>query len=252
MTPAATIKPTHTGGASFGIDAPGVPIGLGTATAVCVAAATAVPHIRRWPWLRACAWTVAASCTVTLANYLHTTLRGKFQVWEDEFDQLALRGDETIVDLGCGRGAVLLAAAARLPRGRAIGVDLWRTVDQSGNHPEMTMANAPALGVADRVELLTADLRELPLPNASADVVLSSLAVHNLHHPRARDSALREAARILRPGGRFVLLDLAHVPRHAQLLTDAGLVDVHHRNAGWRLWLFGGAGARILTATRPG
>jgi arsenite methyltransferase len=68
-----------------------------------------------------------------LGFYLHTTLRGKFVVWADLLDQLHLRGDERILDMGCGRGAVLLMAAQRLTTGRAAGVDLWRNVDQSGN-----------------------------------------------------------------------------------------------------------------------
>jgi len=149
--------------------------GLAAATVSGLVAATAVTPVRgRW-WLRAFAWVVAVSCAVTLLSYLHGTLRGKFRIWEEELDRLALRGDETVVDLGCGRGLVLLAAAARLPRGRAIGVDVWRGVDQSGNGPEATRANADILGVADRVELHTADVRDLPLPDGCADVVVSSL-----------------------------------------------------------------------------
>ena len=96
------------------------------------------------------------------AAYLHTTLRGKFAVWAELLGQLNLRGDERILDLGCGRGAVLLLAAQHLTTGRAVGVDLWRRVDQSGNSPEATRRNALAEGVADRVELHTADMRALP------------------------------------------------------------------------------------------
>jgi arsenite methyltransferase len=124
-------------------------------------------------------------------------------------------------------------------------------VDQSGNSAEATAANARALGLADRVEVHTADLRELPLPDATADVVVSSLAFHNLPGAQDRDRALREAARILRPGGRLVVADLAHVDRYARTLAEAGLVDVRHRAAGWRFWWGGPFGARLLTATRP-
>src|SRR5436309_1123823 len=63
------------------------------------------------------------------ALYLHFTLRGKFLVWAELLDQLNLRGDERILDMGCGRGAVLLMAAQRLTTGRAVGVDLWRGAD---------------------------------------------------------------------------------------------------------------------------
>jgi methylase of polypeptide subunit release factors len=70
---------------------------------------------------------MAATGTVLLANagvYLHTTLRGKLRIWERELDRIRLTGDEQLLDLGCGRGAVLIAAARRLPTGRAVGVDL--------------------------------------------------------------------------------------------------------------------------------
>src|ERR1041384_2508906 len=75
------------------------------------------------------------SCTALsiIGLGLHTSRRGKFLVWEELLDGLHLRGDERVLDLGCGRGAVLLLAAQRLTTGWAVGVDLWHTADQSGN-----------------------------------------------------------------------------------------------------------------------
>jgi SAM-dependent methyltransferase len=72
--------------------------------------------------------------------YVHATRRGKFAVWEDLLRELAFRGDERVLDIGCGRGAVLLMAAKQLPVGRAAGLD------QSGNRPEAPLANADAEG----------------------------------------------------------------------------------------------------------
>lgn len=176
-----------------------------------------------------------ANLVATVAFYAHTTRVGKFHAWARVLDELALRGDETVLDLGCGRGAVLLAAAKRLPRGRAIGVDLWRA-DQSGNSPEQTLTNAVVEDVADRVEVRTADITELPLDDGSVDVVLSSLAVHNLPNRTARETAIREAARVLRPGGRLVIADLWATRQHANQLRELGFTDVERRNLGWRMW----------------
>src|SRR5262249_52312 len=94
-------------------------------------------------------------------SFLYTTRRGKFVAWAKFLDDLDLRGDERILDMGCGRGAVLLMAAQNLTTGRAIGVDLWRSVDQSGNSMEATRRNAVAEGAADRVELHTGDMTAL-------------------------------------------------------------------------------------------
>ena len=93
--------------------------------------------------------------------------------------------------MGCGRGAVLLMAAQHLTTGRAVGVDLWRTVDQSGNSAEATRRNAVAEGVADRVELHTADMTALPFEGNSFDLVLSSLAIHNIRGARPGKSRQR-------------------------------------------------------------
>ena len=96
--------------------------------------------------------------------------RGKFEVWARLLTRIGLRGDERVLDLGCGRGAVLLTAAKLVPRGSAVGVDIWRA-DQTGNSPEATLANADAEGVADRVELHTADMTDLAFPDGSSTSV---------------------------------------------------------------------------------
>jgi ubiquinone/menaquinone biosynthesis C-methylase UbiE len=104
-------------------------------------------------------------------------------------------------------------------------LDLFITTDLSGNTPQRLRRNAEALGVADRVRLHHVDVRATGLPDASVDVVLSSLCLHNLPDVAARAAALDEVTRILRPGGTVVLSDLAHVAdEYAPHLARAGLV----------------------------
>jgi arsenite methyltransferase len=187
------------------------------------------------------------------AVYVHTTRRGKFAVWGEVLDRLALKGDERLLDIGCGRGAVLLMAARRLPRGRAVGVDIWSSKDQSGNAEEVTRKNAALEGVAERVELRTADMRELPFETGSFDVVVSSLAIHNISGADQRARALCEAARVLKNGGKLVIADIRHTRNYARELTACGLVITDRRSLGPRFWYAAGpwAATRLVAASKP-
>jgi len=141
-------------------------------------------------------------------------------------NKLSLRGDEMILDVGCGRGLFLIGAARRLSTGKAVGVDLWQTEDQSGNSPEITLENARVEGVADRVEIKTGDARQLPFEANTFDVILSSWALHNIYDASERAKALREIARVLKPGGRVAILDIRHTAEYGRLLKECGFEGV--------------------------
>lgn len=198
-----------------------------------------------WVWL----W--AVSLLVSAASYIYTTRRGKLLVWLELAAGFALRGDERVLDLGCGRGLVLLAVAGHLTSGHAIGVDLWRGRDQSGNNEQATWDNATAEGVRDRIELCTADLRHLPLASGSVDLVVSALAIHNIGDAAGRLRAIDEAARVLRPGGRIAIADIGHTGAYRRRLTELGLTATC-RSLGPRYW-YGGphVAAKLVTATKP-
>jgi arsenite methyltransferase len=167
------------------------------------------------------------------AGYFYSTGPGKLSVWKELLDELGLRGDEHVLDIGCGRGAVLISAARRLPGGRATGVDIWRLRDQTGNTRAAAERNAMAEGVSERVEFVHADARDLPLPPESFDVVLSNLTFSNIRGGDQRARALREAVRVLRPGGRMRVID-DRADRYAPVLQSAGCVDVEVRHLDWR------------------
>lgn len=191
-----------------------------------------------------------ASLITTAALFIRTTRVGKFEVWAGILEGLRLRGDETLLDLGCGRGAVLLTAAKLLPNGRAIGVDIWRA-DQTDNFAQNTLRNAELEGVADRVEVRTADITDLPFDNDSVDVIVSSLVVHNIPNPADRAKAISEAARVLRPGGRLVLADIWATRRYVRQLRELRWADASRRSLGWRMWWGPGLGTHLITATKP-
>jgi ubiquinone/menaquinone biosynthesis C-methylase UbiE len=199
-----------------------------------------------WPLLAAGFVTACVGCG------LYTSLRGKFAVWSELLDGLTLRGDEDVLDLGCGRGAVILAIAGRLTTGSSVGVDLWRKRDQSGNAMEASRRNAIAEGVAERVKLYTADMTALPFEDHSFDLVLSSVAVHNVKRKACRDLAIAEAVRVLRPGGRLLIADILATGQYLKRLEQLGMTEIAHRGLGWRMWWTGPwLPTRLVTATKP-
>ena len=238
-------------GAFHTVSARGQAIRVGVQSAALLALAT-ISWARGKRLAAALAGTAGIGIIASAALYINATRAGKFVVWDRILDDLRLHGDETVLDLGCGRGAVLLAAAKRLPRGRAIGIDLWRA-DQTDNSPSATLANAALEGVADQVEVHTADMTALPFADESVDVIVSSLAIHNIPTREGRRKALDEAVRVLRPGGRLAIADLWETRRHASGLRELGWGGVRRRNLGWRMW-YGGPwfSTRLVTATKPG
>jgi len=161
----------------------------------------------------------AVSILVSLCWMLFSSLSMKPKIIQLLLSSLDLKGDEKLLDVGCGRGLVLIEAAKLLPHGRVCGVDLW-TQDQSGNTLQATLNNARAEHLDMRIDLQTADVRSLPYSDHSFDAVVSSLVIHNIPTQEGREQALREMLRVLKPSGRFAIFDLHYGPHYIEFLSD--------------------------------
>jgi ubiquinone/menaquinone biosynthesis C-methylase UbiE len=158
------------------------------------------------------------------------------------------RGDEQVLDVGCGRGLLLAGAAKRLTTGHATGLDIWSNVDMGGNSEAATLHNLKLEGVASRCTLVSAGAQEMPFADASFDVIVSNLCLHNIYDRPTRLQALHQIARVLKPGGIALISDYKRTGEYAAELRKAGL----NVNLRWGNWLTTFPPLRIVIARKPG
>jgi arsenite methyltransferase len=211
----------------YGIDGPAA-LGaalIGGMTCLAVGARLAEMHAR---WLRrdgAPALDDAGLILLLFAALFYLYVRvGKF-VHRDRMLELAeLTGRERVLDVGTGRGLLLIGAAKRLARGggRAVGIDIWRPGDLFANTESNTRRNIELEGVGDRVELHCTDAQQTHFPDDSFDVVLSNLCLHNIPSSEGRRAACEEIIRVLKPGGVALISDYRCTGEYADAFREAG------------------------------
>lgn len=147
---------------------------------------------------------------------------GKYILRDRIINNLLLTGNEKVLDVGCGRGLMLNGAAQRLKSGKAYGIDIWSSKDQSRNSKEELLKNAVIEGTENKLEIVNCDMRNMPFQDNYFDVVISSLAIHNIENKDERKKALNEIARITKVNGKIAILDLANIQEYAHILKENG------------------------------
>lgn len=119
--------------------------------------------------------------------------------WEEGFEG-------QLLDIGCGSGALSIRAALRYPGARVTGIDFW---GPGWNYKEsQCRANAQAMGVERRIHFEKQDAGRMDFEDNSFDGAVSNFVFHEVRSQPDKRQVVREALRVVKPGGRFVFHDL--------------------------------------------
>lgn len=147
---------------------------------------------------------------------------GKFRHSDRMLNRIDWKGNESVLDVGTGRGLLMIGAAKRLTSGRSVGIDIWSSKDLSGNSIEGTLRNAELEGVRQKIDVQEGDATAMRFPDATFDVILSNACIHNIPGRKARDRACREIVRVLKPGGVALISDFIHTADYVKAFCQAG------------------------------
>ena len=189
------------------------------------------------------------SCTI----FIHTTKKGKFNIWNSIMDSIHFNNDINFIDLGCGQGAILSLIAKRLTKGsKGVGIDLWRNTDQLGNSLNRTKDNIKSEGLEDRIQLFTGNIMNLPFKDESFELVTSNLVIHNIGDKEGIKTALKEAHRVLKKDGQLIIADiLCDIADYKNIIVELGMKEIVCKKAGVDGWWSGPwISTYILTAKK--
>jgi len=124
--------------------------------------------------------------------------------------------------VGCGLGKIAIGIAKSLKTGKVVGIDIWDKREIPGNSPERAYENAEIEGVKDKVEFRYGNVIEIPFPDETFDLVTCGSVLNNLRSEKEKVKALREIHRVLKPRGKFLLIEPLRNLRGMFLFTVFG------------------------------
>ncbi|MEA4847275.1 MAG: class I SAM-dependent methyltransferase [Clostridiaceae bacterium] len=140
-------------------------------------------------------------------------------------------GEGVLLDIGCGSGAMVVKAAKKYPRAKIVGIDYWgATWDYAQSQCE---ANARIEDVGDRTSFQKGDAARLDFPDAHFDAAVSNFVFHEVRSQPDKLALIREALRVVRPGGAFAFEDVffskTYYPGPEALLAElsAEVSEIH-------------------------
>ena len=155
-----------------------------------------------------------------LLSYEGGGIQGK--ILDNVLAHLHWDGNGTLLDIGCGSGALAIKAAKKYPQARVTGMDYWgATWDYAQSQCER---NARIEGVGSRVSFQKGDAARLHFPDAYFDAAVSNFVFHEVKSQPDKMALIREALRVVKPGGAFAFEDVffskTHYPDREALLKE--------------------------------
>ena len=225
MAPSLTPKP------DYGVDAPAVMRNFFVFGLLCLLFAIFAPHIVHlgpvainvrsfyWPAGFLLAEGFLFLLYVKVGKSRHRDFMLSLHPW---------RGDEDVLDVGCGRGLLLAGAAKRIASlngtGHATGIDVWSNVDMGGNSAAATQHNLDLEGVSAICTLISQPAQDMTFADATFDVIVSNLCIHNIYDAPTRRRALVQIVRVLKPGGIALISDYKLTAEYAKEFLNSGLI----------------------------
>jgi arsenite methyltransferase len=219
--------PQNSSKPDYGIDAPGVVRNLFIASVLLPVLSSLFPVLRVGPVIilwKPAALVTGVLCLIEGVLMIIYAKHGKFLHRDRMLAMVDWKGNEQVLDVGTGRGLLMIGAAKQLTTGKSVGIDIWSTKDLSGNAMEKTLQNADLEGVRSKVDVQNGDASAMKFPDASFDVVVSNLCIHNIPSRSGRDQACREIIRVLKPGGKAIISDFIRTRDYVKAFKAAGAV----------------------------
>ena len=145
-----------------------------------------------------------------LLSYEGGGIQGK--ILNNVLRYLNWNGRGTLLDIGCGSGALTVRAAKKYPDGRCVGMDYWGAMWDYAQ--EQCERNAKLEGVAERTAFQKGDAAHLDFPDACFDAAVSNFVFHEVRTQPDKQALIREALRVLKPGAPFAFEDVFHSKKH--------------------------------------
>jgi ubiquinone/menaquinone biosynthesis C-methylase UbiE len=155
-------------------------------------------------------------------HYLLLKPRYTTNIWKQVAENEGVKGDEYLLDAGCGTGSVAISWAKILGKGKVVGIDIYGGM--SGNSPAQAYRNAELEGVINRVEFKNGNILEIPYPDNTFDIVTAGSVLHELDKEEDKIKALKEIKRVLKPGGKFMTIELLRNARMSLAMLFFALV----------------------------